>query len=47
MDALETGAYLVEARAADATGKVEATFASQPFTVTHQVYTAFLPIVIR
>ena len=38
MDALETGAYLVKARAADA---------SQPITITSKAYTACRPLVIR
>ena len=46
MDALETGAYLVQARAADATDQIETTWASQPITITRQVYTAFLPFFI-
>jgi len=47
MDTLDIGTYLLEARATDAAGKIETTCASQPITITRQMYTAFLPFVIR
>jgi hypothetical protein len=47
LSALNSGTYLIETRAADATSKIETTFASQQITITSKAYTAFLPIVIR
>jgi hypothetical protein len=47
LDAPDAGAYLIEARAVDASGKIETTLASQHITVTDKIYTVFLPAVIR
>jgi hypothetical protein len=47
LDAPHTGAYLIEARAVDASGKIETTLASQHITVTDKVYTVFLPAIAK
>jgi hypothetical protein len=47
LDASNTGAYLIEARAVDASGKIETSFASQHVTVTDKVYTVFLPAIAK
>ncbi len=47
LDFPELGSYLVEARAVDASGKAETTWASEWITVTHRTHLAFLPVIAR
>jgi hypothetical protein len=47
LSSLEVGTYLVEARASDGNGRTEINFASQPVTVTQQLYMVFLPAIVR
>lgn len=47
LSSLAVGTYLIEARATDSNGKTEIDVASQQVTVTQQLYTVFLPAIVR